>query len=154
MSHPATQWRLLRIKADETTDDPDYVATNDPEAGSIDFTDVDAVFPDGTSADGRPFTGIEVIVFGVDAAGAVMDRGSMTVDMQLLEYIPRSNPQLNGNRAATLEPVLAETEIEEDVPLHAKVYWPFNGGQFAIRLSNDANDGVDNLEVMWRAVSR
>lgn len=146
------QWQMLRSKADETADDPDWVATNDGEAGSIDYVDIDGFMPPGQGYGGRPYTGIEIVLLGVDAARAVQDRGSMTMDVQLIEFFDRDREMLGG--APGLEGSFVETEVEEDVPLHAKVYFPFNGGNFTIRLTGDTNDNVDNVEVWWRAVSR
>jgi len=151
MTHPAEQWRLLRTKADETTDDPDWVATNDPEAGSIDFVTEDAEIPPGPSSDGRPFTGVEVVCVGVTSGRAVQDPATMTLDLQLVEYFTRP---VGVGGAEGLEPVLFQTPVVEDVPLNRKTYWPMNGGQFTIRITGDANDAVDNIEVWYRAISR
>lgn len=156
MTMGAEQWRLLRTKTDETADDPDWVATNDREAGSIDFEDVNATMPEGAGANGRPYTGIEVVVVGVDASRAVQDRASMTVDLQLVLEFPRTSEQLGG--AAGLEAVLCDQTVVEDVPLQRLTYFPINGAasfsSFTIRISGDVGDAVDGLEVWWRAVSR
>lgn len=153
MTMAAEQWKLLRTKADETTDDPDWVATNDPEAGSIDFADVDARMPEGAGSDGRAYTGIEVVVVGVDSTRAVQDRASMTVDLQVVESFARTSEQLGG--AIGLEAVLCDTAVVEDVPLQRKVYFPVNGStSFTVRVTGDTGDAVDGLEIWWRAVSR
>jgi len=152
MTMAAEQWRYLRTKTDETADDPDWVATNDIEAGGIDYVDIDARMPEGAGASGRPYTGIEVVVVGVDASRAVQDRASMTIDIQLVERFSRESEQLGG--AIGLESVLCDSAVTEDVPLQRKVYFPLNGASsFTIRLLGDVGDAVDNLEVWWRAVS-
>jgi hypothetical protein len=144
-------WHCLRTKADETTDDPDWVATNDPTAGSIDYADVSATVPSNAGGGQWPYTHIEFIIFGVDSARAIQDPATMTITVQLVVEIPRDIPSLGG--AAGLEPGLADATALTGVELNKLARFPFSGGTFTLQITSDANDAVDNLEVWFHAVA-
>jgi hypothetical protein len=77
----------------------------------------------------------------------------MTVDLTLIEVVSRDLPGLAGTVAAAV--AIVDSAVSEDVPLQRVVYFPLNGASlFTIRVTGDANDQVDNLQVWWRAVSR
>lgn len=154
MAAPAEQWRLLRIKSDETADDTDYVGTNTEPTAGVWPTGICATLPSGAGYEGRPYTGIEVCVLGTaDTTRAPQNGSTMTVDMTLIEVVERTGPALGG--AVGLAAMIMQTAAVEDVPLQTKTYWPLNGSnRFTIRIDEDLGDVVDNLEVWWRAVAR
>jgi hypothetical protein len=132
------EWTLLRTKTDETTPDADYVGTNETPA------DLD-VMPLGPSREVR-YSGIEVIVLGVDASRVPVDRSTNTCDVTLIHVIARPGAD---------DPLLSDPASVADVPLQRPTYFPTAGGEFGIRISNNAAiAGVAALEVWWRPVSR
>lgn len=137
-------WTLLRTKTDETTPDADYVGTNATPA-DLEF------MPFAPSREVR-YSGVEVIVLGVDASRTPVDRAGNTCDIALIEVVDRPNPI---DPSTVLDPLLAAPTAVDDVPLQTPAYFPFNGGTFGIRISdNAAIAGVAALEVWVRPVSR
>lgn len=135
------EWTLLRTKADETTPDADYVGTNTTPA------DV-ATMPLAPSREVR-YSGIEVVVLGVDASRVPVDRSTNTCDVGIIHVINRSTP------TETLDPLLSDPTPVADVPLQRPTYFATAGGAFGIRISNNAGiAGVAALEVWYRPVTR
>ena len=140
-------WILLRTKTDETTPDTDYVGTNTTPADVI----MD-VMPLGPAREQR-YTGLEVVILGVDSSRVPVDRGANTCDITLIEVADREDPLLGG--AVGLDPLIMDVNGTNNTPLQTKVYFPFAGGRFTIRISdNAAIAGVAALEVWWRPVVR
>lgn len=153
MSAPAEKWRLLRIKTDETVDDTDYVGTNTLPDTRAYPDGICANVPSGAGYEGRSYTGIEVIVQGATAARVPEARATMTVDLELIEIIPRNLPGLTGH-ATGLAPLIVTSAVLQDITLQTKVYINFNGGLFTIRITDDQADAVTDFEIWWRAASR
>lgn len=140
-----TQWQLLRSKTDETVDDTDWAGTNaTPTAGTT------ASFPRHDGQSGKPLTGVEVFVVGRDSAGALVNRSTMTVDLQLIE-VATVYSATGQSSTIVLDSSAASTTA---VPLNRPCYFEMNGGTFALRVTNDANEAVDSFDVYWKAVSR
>lgn len=147
------QWSLLRTKTDETTDDPDWAGLNDSPTEPVGGAAILAEVPSCVGQRGRPYTGVEVFVLGVTDARVPQDRSSMTVDLQIVEVVSRALPGLGGTVGDAV--AVIDSALVEDVLLNRVVYFPINGAsQFTIRITGDASDAVDNLQVWWRAVSR
>lgn len=136
-----TDWRVLRVKTDETVDDTDWAGTNTAPAANICGT-----FPQHDGHKGKPYTGIEAIVYGRTTAGALVNRSTMTVDMQFVEVY-----ELAGVTYVADCSVASTTAV----PLNRKVYFELNGAElFTIRLTNDANEAVDEFVIHWKPVTR
>lgn len=132
------EWVLLRTKTDETTPDDDYVGTNATPAETN-------VMPLGPSREIR-YSGIEVSVLGVDGSGVPVNRAGNTCDITLIHVI---------RRGEGLDPLLSDPVAVDDAPLQRTTYFPTAGGEFGIRISdNAAIAGVAALEVWWRPVTR
>lgn len=144
-----TEWQYLRTKADETTDDPDWIATNDPEAGSIDFTSADYTTPPNDGV--QTFTDIEFVIWGTDANRAIQDPAAMTLTVELVQSISRTSVARGG--AEGLEAGLADSAAITGVELSKLYRIPCNGGTWTIRITSDAGDAVDNLEVWFHLVT-
>lgn len=146
------RWQLLRTKTDETTDDDDWAGTNTaPSAGIL------ASFGPHETSEGRPITGIEVVVLAVTAARVPVNRATGTVDLQFTEVFPRDVAELGGTPGDADAVVDCSSASTTAVPLNRKVYFELNGArQWTIRVTNDASlpGTTDRLEIWWRGVSR
>ena len=133
------EWKELRVKTDETVDDTDWAGTNAAPDSSI-----RGQFPRHDGHSGKPYTGIECIVYG-RAAGVLVNRSNMTVDMALVATYDVAGVTYVADTSSA-----ATTAV----PLNRLTYFDFNGGDFTIRLTNDANEAVDEFVIHWRAVTR
>lgn len=151
MSCRIDQWRLLRTKADETTGDTNWAGQNDVPDESI-----CASLQSGHTVRGMPVTGIEVVVVAITAATRVpVDRASGTVDLSLVEVIPRDVLALGGTPGD--DELVCDTATVAGVALNRKVYFELNGAHlFTIRVTNGAAlpAGTNDLQIWWRGVSR
>lgn len=152
MNH-AEEWRLLRIKTDENTNDVDWVTDNtEPDADTLCDT-----MPSGTNAEGKAYTGIEYVLIGTNDAGVIQSRTAtpMTFSVSLIEVFSRSDPNRGGT--VGFADAIVDSDVHLLVPLQGVDYFDINGGrQFTIRLFDDANDvaAVERVEIWWRAVAR
>lgn len=137
-------WKLLRTKTDEATADADWVGGNDAPDESI----IDQMY--GGTANSGYFHGIEVVVIGVNASGTPVDRAAMTVDLALVAALRRPP---SANAGDDPDEVWYDTSTQDAVPLQTPCYFPFNGGRFTIRISDNASiAGVAALQVWYRPV--
>lgn len=129
-------FQLLRTKTDEATEDADWVGEN-----TIPSEGIRAEMRGGTASSGY-FQGIEVIVVGVNADGVPVDRAAMTVTLTLVAIL---------SRGGTAEDVVYDTAEQTAVPLQTPCYFPFNGGSFTIRVTDNGGiAGVASLQIWYR----
>ena len=151
----AGEWRLLRTKTDETADDPNWAGENDVPTEPVGNADIVVPMPASVGANGLPLAGVEVVVLGTTAARVPVDRGSGTVDIQLVEVISRENPQFGGTSGD--DELVVDSLAVTAVPLNRPVYFELSGARgWTVRLTNDVAlaGTVTQLQVWWRAVYR
>lgn len=148
-----TEWFLLRTKTDETTDDPNWAGLNDNPTEPVGDADITTWAP-SVDQNGNPVTAIEVVVLGVTSARVPVDRASGTIDVQLVEVIPRDDTNLGGTVGDAV--LVVDSAAVTGVPLNRPVLFEINGArQWTVRLTNDASldAAVDRLQVWARYAS-
>lgn len=147
------EWTLLRTKTDETVDDPDWAGLNDVPTEPVGGADITVAAPT-MMGEGNPITTVAIVVLGTTAARVPVDRASGTVDLQLVEVIPRTDSILGGT-AGDAELVVDSAAIT-GVPLNRVVLADLNGArQWTVRITNDAAlaGTVTQFQVWYRYCS-
>lgn len=146
-------WRLMRTKTDETTDDPNWAGLNDVPTEPVGGAAIVVGSPT-MMGEGNPMTTVMVVVLGVTAARVPVDRASGTVDLQVVEVIDRANPNTGGTVGDA--ELVVDSAAVTGVPLNRPVLFELNGArQWTVRITNDASldAAVDRLQVWYRECS-
>lgn len=137
-------WTLLRTKTDETTADTDWVGDNDAPSEAI----IGNMY--GGTANAGYFHGVEVVVVGVNGSNVPVDRAAMTVDLTLVAALRRPSAHSAGDDP---DEVWYDSSVQDAVPLQTPCYFPFNGGRFTIRVTDNASiAGVAALQIWYRPI--
>lgn len=151
MSERTHRWRLLRTKTDETADDPDWAGTNTSPTEPIGGADILVPATEEDPESHVSMTAVEIVVLAVTAARVPVNRGTGTVDVQIVQVIPRDRPQLGGTPGDAV--LVVDSAAVAAVPLNRPVTFALNGSQqWTVRLTNDATlpGATDRLEVWYR----
>lgn len=143
----------MRTKTDETTDDPDWAGLNDSPTEPVGGAAILVGAP-SMMGEGNPMTTVMVVVLGTTAARVPVDRASGTVDLQIVEVVPRDEPLTGGTVGDAV--LVVDSAAVTAVPLNRPVLFELNGArQWTVRITNDAAlaGTVTQFEVWYRECS-